>query len=119
MTSRHTGDIAERTALEFLQGRGLEHVESNFRSRWGEIDLIMRDTDCLVFVEVRMRKNTRYGGAAASVSIHKQRKLGLTALHYLSCVEQSISLPCRFDVIAIDSQDCVVNWLRDAFQPES
>ena len=81
--------------------RGYRLVEKNFRSRYGEIDMVMLDRECLVFVEVRYRRNDAYGGALQSVGVAKQAKLRRTAESYL----QRTGLPdfeeCRFDVVAV------------------
>ncbi len=121
LTTKGAGDAAEALALAHLQGCGLTLVRRNYRlargprSRGGEIDLILRDRDgTLVFVEVRSRRDTDHGGAAASVSHAKQRSLVLAARHYLlGC---AVPPPCRFDVIAIDGER--VEWLRAAFDAD-
>jgi putative endonuclease len=99
-------------------GQGLTLVRRNYRvargphARGGEVDLILRERDgTLVFVEVRARRGTAHGGAAASVSASKQRSLVLAAQHFLRT--QPVLPPCRFDVIAIDGER--IEWLRAAF----
>ena len=83
-------------------------MEQNFSCRWGEIDLILRDQETLVFVEVRQRSSARFGGAAASVSAGKQAKLWRTAEVYLQRIRR---IPvCRFDLIAIDGDQ--LEWMR-------
>ncbi len=102
------GAAAEARALTFLQQQGLTLVEQNFSCRWGEIDLILRDQETLVFVEVRQRSSARFGGAAASVSAGKQAKLWRTAEVYLQRIRR---IPvCRFDLIAIDGDQ--LEWMR-------
>ncbi len=102
------GAAAEARALAFLQQQGLTLVEQNFSCRWGEIDLILRDQETLVFVEVRQRSSARFGGAAASVSAGKQAKLWRTAEVYLQRIRR---MPvCRFDLIAIDGDQ--LEWMR-------
>ena len=102
------GAAAEARALTFLQQQGLTLVEQNFYCRWGEIDLILRDQETLVFVEVRQRSSARFGGAAASVSAGKQAKLWRTAEVYLQRIRR---IPvCRFDLIAIDGDQ--LEWMR-------
>lgn len=102
------GAAAEARALAFLQQQGLTLVEQNFSCRWGEIDLILRDQETLVFVEVRQRSSARFGGAAASVSASKQAKLWRTAEVYLQRIRR---MPvCRFDLIAIDGDQ--LEWMR-------
>ena len=102
------GAAAEARALAFLQQQGLTLVEQNFSCRWGEIDLILRDQETLVFVEVRQRSSARFGSAAASVSAGKQAKLWRTAEVYLQRIRR---IPvCRFDLIAIDGDQ--LEWMR-------
>jgi putative endonuclease len=102
------GKLAEDRALVYLQQQGLVCVTRNYACRYGEIDLVMNDGPLLVFVEVRMRKNSNYGGAAASVDAAKQRRLWRTAEHYLMRYR---TLPaCRFDLVAIDGD--TLTWMR-------
>ena len=113
------GEAAEARAAAWLQARGLVLEQRNYRvargpfARGGEIDLVMRDRDgTLVFVEVRQRSATGHGGAAASVTTPKQRRLVWAAQHYL--LRFSALPPCRFDVVAIDGEH--VEWLQAAFE---
>ena len=105
------GVAAEAAALAFLTRQGLTLVQCNFRCRGGEIDLIMQERDTLVFVEVRQRSSRSHGGALASVTPLKQKRLIIAAQQYL----QRYRLPpaCRFDVIAYD--DDQMQWLKNAF----
>ncbi|MEW5011603.1 MAG: YraN family protein [Cycloclasticus sp.] len=109
------GQEAEDLALGYLQQQGLTLIERNYRSRYGEIDLIMRDQQHIVFVEVRFRSSQRYGGALSSVDIHKQRKLIKCAQQYIA--NTSSRLGFRFDVLAISppSQQHDIQWLTNAF----
>ena len=110
------GTAAEDLALHYLEARGLVLVTRNFRCRTGELDLIMRDGEQLVFVEVRSRRNSRYGTPAESVTRTKQQRLLRAAAFYLQ--RQHLDLPCRFDVVAILQPDGEprIEWIRDAFQ---
>ena len=106
------GQAAEDEALHYLQRQGLTLVERNFRCKGGEIDLIMQERQVLIFVEVRKRADMRHGGAAASVTSAKQRRLVIAAQVYL---QRYRSLPaCRFDVIAIDG--ATFSWLKNAIE---
>ena len=106
------GRDAEKQALEFLRRRGLSKVERNYRCRFGEIDLIMRDGQTLVFVEVRMRASSSFGGAGESIDAHKQRKLLSAARHYIGTLGK---LPeCRFDAVLLNG-DTEVEWIKNAF----
>jgi len=104
------GQSGEDDALAHLRRHGLELVERNFRCKAGEIDLVMRERDTLVFVEVRSRADVRHGGAAASVTPAKQRRLLLAAQFYLQRVRGNP--PCRIDVVAIDGGR--LEWIRNA-----
>ena len=99
----------EQAALLYLKRRGLTMVEENFRCKGGEIDLIMRDGDTLVFVEVRQRADCTHGGAAASITPAKIRRLVRAAQFYL--LRFAVTPPCRFDVVAFDGEQ--VEWLQD------
>ena len=108
------GADSERQAQSLLCGQGLQLVARNVRWRGGEIDLILRDGERLVFVEVRQRSRADWGGAAASVGSAKQRRIILTAQWWLSRHFQNQDWPeCRFDVVAIDQAR--LQWLQDAF----
>ena len=112
--SNTRGVQAEQQALVFLQKQGLLLICQNFYCRFGEIDLIMSDQGTLVFIEVRYRKNQDFGGATASITAQKQRKLIKTAKHYLSQLDDEPY--CRFDVIAISESAIEPQWIQDAFQ---
>jgi putative endonuclease len=113
------GRAGEERALAHLAAAGLLLVERNFRCQGGEIDLIMRDAGSggrdgpsLVFVEVRQRASASHGGAAASVTPAKQRRLILAAQLYL--LRLPVVPPCRFDVVAIDAGR--LSWLKNVMQ---
>lgn len=125
MDRQQIGKDAEQRALRYLKQQGLKLVKQNFHCRFGEIDLIMRDRDQLVFVEVRSRRYQQWGGAGLSVDFRKQKKLIKTASYFLS-QQKSSNLPiCRFDVIAFEanqdhgSGDSRPVWYKDAFRPEA
>jgi putative endonuclease len=104
------GQAGEDQALSHLQKNGLSLVERNFRCKGGEIDLVMQEGATLVFVEVRKRADGAYGGAAASVTPRKQRRLIIAAQVYLQRFR--MPPPCRFDVVAIDG--ILIDWLKNA-----
>lgn len=110
------GQLAENAALAYLQAQGLALVERNYRCRGGEIDLIMRDGGKIVFVEVRYRSGTAFGGALASVGKGKQARLIIAASHYLAT--KRIDRPTRFDVAAVSPGQgkLAIQWIKDAFQ---
>lgn len=103
------GQQAEERALAYLQQQGLVLLARNYRCRAGEIDLIMRQQQLLVFVEVRSRRSAAFGGAAASVGRLKQQRLWRTAEHYL--LRYARPPACRFDLVAIDGG--ALSWLQD------
>lgn len=106
-------------AIDYLQTRGLTLVERNYQCRLGEIDLVMRDREQLVFVEVRFRRRREYGMPVETVSRSKRNKLILCARHYLHRRGQTNSISCRFDVLGIDGSADTgrrnFHWVRDAF----
>jgi len=106
------GREGEDAALAHLSSHGLQLVERNFLCKGGEIDLIMRDGERLVFVEVRRRADPRHGGAAASVTPRKQRRMIHAAQLFLQRYRPTP--PCRFDVVAIDAGQLA--WLRNVLE---
>ncbi|HEY0634936.1 MAG TPA: YraN family protein [Gammaproteobacteria bacterium] len=113
------GAQAEQTACDHLLARGLELRTRNYRCRSGEIDLIMRDGETLVFVEVRYRSSNRFGGAAASIDAAKQQKLIRSAQTYLG--EQRLNhMACRFDVVTVSPRDGGerVEWIPNAIEAD-
>lgn len=109
------GQAAEQQALQYLQGQGLHLLAQNWRCKRGELDLVMLDSDTVVFVEVRYRQHAQWGGALASIDARKRQKLILAAQTFLQQESRWANNPCRFDVIAIDSSTPDMNWLRNAF----
>ena len=114
------GALGERLAAEHLAQRGYRIVERNFRCRMGEIDLIARRGNDLVFTEVKLRKDASHGEAREFVTSSKQRKLLLTAEYYLSARPWAQELQARFDVIEVyapqgTEENCSVCRLENAF----
>jgi putative endonuclease len=111
MNRAQRGAAAEAMAAEFLRSRGLAVMVRNYRCRLGEIDLIARHGDTLVFVEVRLRSSAAFGGAAASIGAAKRRRMSRAARHYLSTLDDEP--PCRFDAILLDALDPArIEWLE-------
>lgn len=106
------GRKAEAIAAAFLQQRGLRIVERNWRCRFGEIDLIAREGADLVFVEVRARSLSHFGGAAESIDRGKRSRLIAAASQYLS--RAGLDTPCRFDAVLLQSAS-QPRWIRNAF----
>ncbi len=111
------GQAAEDMAWNYLREAGLIPITRNYRSPFGEIDLIMQDQHNLVFVEVRFRRSARFGSAAETVDRRKQRKLVATAQHYLQHNARAARHAARFDVISImpAGGDYQIEWIKDAF----
>ena len=111
----------EKRALDHLAAHGLIRLVKNFRCRFGEIDLVMLDRNCVVFIEVRYRRASRFASAASTVDAYKQRKLVRAAAAFLARHPQYCDHATRFDVVAFDegrNDECKLQWLRDAFRPE-
>jgi putative endonuclease len=117
--TQKVGGIAEEKASAHLIKANCKIVEKNFTCTFGEIDLIMRDKDYLVFVEVRYRGKEDFGSGAETVSITKQRKIIRSAQRYLQQKKISEFIPCRFDVVSITldkEKQFKIDWIKDAFQ---
>ncbi len=114
---QQAGASAEDAALAYLQGEGLALLARNARFPFGEIDLVMREGATLVFVEVRFRRPSRFGGGALSVDANKRRKIARASQAWLSSHKHYAQADCRFDVVAAtpsaSSIDC--EWIRAAF----
>ena len=111
---QRAGYAAEQRALDYLSARGLQLLERNYRVRVGELDLVMADGSELVFVEVRRRASSAWGGAAASVTAAKQARVRRAAQVFLAerCGPRGWP-PVRFDVVAIEGER--LDWIRAAF----
>jgi putative endonuclease len=117
-TTKHTGDRGEDRALAHLLHAGLKLVARNYRTPGrggGEIDLVMREPDgTLVFVEVRKRASGDFGGAAASITAAKRRRIIFAARHFTMRMRELP--PCRFDVVAVEPRGA--QWLKAAFDAQ-
>ncbi|MBI5783205.1 MAG: YraN family protein [Gammaproteobacteria bacterium] len=116
-TNLSRGREAEDRACRYLQQQELTLTERNYRSPFGEIDLIMQEGDALVFVEVRYRARGDFGSAAETVDARKQARLRATAEHYRQNTPRASKKACRFDIVAItgDGEDGDFRWLRNVF----
>ena len=113
-----TGPEADELACQYLQDQGLRLLKRNFRTNRGEIDLIMQDKSCVVFIEVRFRRSIRYGSAEESISPGKCRRLNAAALAYLQQSPQGGNTQARFDAVAISPNNhqlgnFAINWLQN------
>ena len=111
------GVLAERLAGEFLEAQGLRPITRNFRTPQGEIDLIMRDGDVLVFVEVRSRTSSAFVRAEETIDRRKQQRIVLAGLRFLQMNRESDCATCRFDVIIVTGSGAnrKIEWLKRAF----
>ena len=115
-TTTEIGNIAESRARKYLEKNGLKHIDSNFKFHdVGEVDLIMRDGDYLVFTEVRMRRSRKYGTSIESISRTKQRRIIRAALAYLQREKSLNKEKCRFDAVGVDAEDKII-WIKNAFE---
>ena len=109
------GNQAENLAAGFLRRAGIKIVARNYRCKGGEIDLICEDGNTLVFVEVRLRRSADFGGALASITTAKQRRIMRAAEHYLLRYGKP-NRACRFDCVLLDTlSEAHIDWQRDAF----
>jgi putative endonuclease len=113
MDRRQTGTLAENSAAAFLESQGFTIVARNFLMRVGEIDVVARDGELLVVAEVRTRASDKFGGAAASVSRGKQRRISATTALFLQRRPELRGCRIRFDVLIV--RDGSVEWLKHAF----
>lgn len=113
LNHNNAGFEAEQLAETYLRKQGLKLVVKNYHCRFGEIDLIMKDGKCLVFIEVRLRSHAKFGSAASSITPKKQQKLITTAQHYL---QQHGEQQCRFDAVVMNNvKNDNIEWIRNAF----
>lgn len=108
------GQQAEELACAYLIQQGLQLVAKNYRTKMGEIDLLMMDKDALVFIEVRYRQSKNFGSGMETVTYTKQKKLIKTAQYYLQQQRLTDKVPCRFDIIDI-SNHTDIEWIKNAF----
>lgn len=113
MDRQQIGRTAEDSAVAFLEARGVEIIARNFRRRLGELDIVAREQDTLLVIEVRKRSSNKFGGAAASVDFRKQAKLRRAAALFLEQRRDLAGLRVRFDVIA--SSPTGIEWIKHAF----
>lgn len=115
--SREKGQLMESRVSTYLKKAGLKWIQKNYIAPYGEIDLIFKEADCLVFVEVRMRTSSCFGGAIESITQSKRAKLIKTAEHYLVANNKYDKMACRFDVVCLDGSG-EIEWIKDAFGVE-
>jgi putative endonuclease len=117
--TQQVGDQTEQVAADYLIKSGCKIIERNFVSKTGEIDLILKDREFLVFLEVLYRAKEDFGSGAESVTRGKQRKIIRTAQYYLQKRKLGDLMPCRFDIISLTKNNeaaLEIDWIKDAFQ---
>lgn len=114
---RTIGAAAEHAACALLESNGLRTLARNVNYRFGELDLVMRDDDTVVFVEVRYRRDDRFGGGVGSVDFKKRRRIVLAARAWLAGQRGLAEAPCRFDVVTVQGEGDRIEcgWIRAAF----
>jgi putative endonuclease len=112
--SQIDGYSAEHTAEQYLRRQGLRSITRNYACRYGEIDLIMQENDCMIFIEVRMRNNPDFGLGIETVNLAKQQRIRKTAQHFLQFKQQYDKIPCRFDLVGI-LKNKNLTWVKNAF----
>lgn len=117
--SQYKGLAYEQEAIEYLNAQGLQLLEKNLSCKFGEIDLVMKEGNMLVLIEVRTRQNKRYGGAISSITKSKQQKLQRTAAHFLPYLIhkhfQGQQPFCRFDAFCFQEFPQEKFWLKNIF----
>ncbi len=114
MNTREKGAAYEQLAINYLQGRGVAVLEHNYRNRRGEIDIIGKDGDYTVFIEVKYRKDSAAGQPAEAVTYGKQRKICKVADYYRMMHQMGDFTPIRYDVVAICGAE--ITWYQNAFE---
>lgn len=116
MNKRRLGEDKEQVAADFLEAAGYQILERNFRCRMGEIDLIAKENETLIFTEVKYRASHKAGLPEEAVDFRKRQRICKVALYYLTTHVRRTDVPCRFDVIAIDGGE--IRHHRNAFSYE-
>ena len=114
MNRRKEGAYYENLVAEYLKTQGYEILEKNYRCRIGEIDLIAKEGETLVFVEVKYRRDDKMGNPKKAVNLKKQKKISMTASYYLMRECGRMDIPCRFDVAAVLGEQIEV--VKNAFE---
>lgn len=115
VSCQHIGKVAEQCARRLLEDAGLRWIASNVRFPGGELDLVMRENQTIVFIEVRYRLHPSFGNGAATVDKRKQQKLIRCAYRWLADNPQLNDQPCRFDVVHANGSPPCIEWIRHAF----
>ena len=118
LNKRNIGSGYEVLAISHIRDNGGIILETNYRNKNGEIDIIARDGRYLCFIEVKYRSSDRFGGPEAAVNIAKQRKICKVSEYYLYCKRYGEDTPVRYDVLSMSGQDnaVTVKWIKNAFE---
>lgn len=114
INKRKVGGYYEQKAADYLKKQGVYIKVLNYRCKTGEIDIIARDGEHLIFVEVKYRSDEKSGDALEAVGYYKQKNISKVAKYYLMTHYHSIDLACRFDVVAINGDR--IKWIKNAFE---
>lgn len=112
MNKRNIGSKFESVAIDYIKKNGLDVIATNYKTRFSEIDIIAKDKDCLVFIEVKYRNSLKYGNGLEAIGKSKQQKIRIGANLYIN-ENQMYDIPCRFDCIGIQNNEII--WIKDAF----
>ncbi|NTS76607.1 YraN family protein [Catenovulum sp. SM1970] len=116
LTTRVKGAIYEKKAANFISTQGLSVIEQNWHVKGGELDLIAKQGNKLIFIEVKYRKSKQYGNAASTVTPSKQQKIKRAAILYMQSIGLNSQLTSyRFDIISFDGDNSAPNWIQNAF----
>jgi len=117
LNKRSVGTGYESLAIMYLRDNGAEIIDTNYRNRSGEIDIIAKDGKYLCFIEVKYRSSDRFGGPEAAVNIAKQRRICRVARYYLYSNGYDLDTPVRYDVLSLSGKDKAITfkWLKNAF----
>ncbi len=117
MNKRKVGDDTEFLACEYLKSQGAVILEKNYRTKQGEVDIIARDQKYICFIEVKYRKNLRFGEPEEAVSFSKQKRICKVSQFYLYSKYKSLDVSVRYDVVAISPEEKILTfkWIKNAF----
>jgi putative endonuclease len=112
-----SGRKAEQIARGYLEKRGLQLLSANYRCRYGELDLVMRDGDCLVIIEIRYRRHERFMSPAQSIDPAKRQRISRASLHFIQHNPKHRQKPLRFDIVSLSGplDDASIDWIPGAF----
>ena len=115
--NKETGNIGENLAVNYLKKQNYKILQTNYRNKIGEIDIIANDKNTIVFIEVKTRSSLKFGTPSEAINFHKQQKIRNTAISYLKYKNLYEKVAVRFDCIEIlgDKLDCKINHIKNIF----